>query len=89
MVLDQLRQYKQIRDQAMALQRELAAEKIEIEEGGVKVVVTADQRIESLVVEGVDQSRVADVINKALKKAQQVAAQKMMSMKGGLGGLIR
>lgn len=87
-MFDKLKQLKQMRDQAMAIQRELAAEKIEVEESGVKVIVTGDQRIESLEVNGEDKRRLAEVINKAFKKAQQVAAQKMMSMGGGLKDLM-
>lgn len=88
-MFDQLKQLKQMRDQAVVLQRELAKEKVELEEGNVKVVVTGDQKIVSLEIDGQDQSKTAGVINKALKKAQAAAAQKLAGMSGGLSGLLK
>ena len=88
-MFDKLKQVKQMRDQAIALQKQLAAEKVEVEEGDIRVVVTGDQRLEKLEVDGEDMERVAKVINKAMKKVQRVAAQKLATMSGGLSGLLR
>jgi len=86
--LKQLGELKKMRDQAMALQKQLAAEIITIEESGVKIVVSADQKVQSLEVDGMQEERVKNVINKAMKKAQEVAAKKMQEMTGGLGGMM-
>lgn len=84
----QLRELKKMRDQAMAIQRELAAEEVVVEEQGVKVVMTGDQKVKSLEVDGESQNRLIDVLNKTIKKSQEVAARKLQEMSGGLSGLL-
>jgi len=84
----QLGELKKMRDQAMQMQKALAQEKIEIEEQGIKIVMTGDQRVESLEIDGEDNHRLVDVLNKAIKKSQEVAARKLQEMSGGLGGLL-
>jgi len=84
----QLRDLKKMRDQAMEIQRELAAEEVVAEEQGVKVVMTGDQKIKSLAIDGEEQHRLIDVLNKAIKKSQEVAAKKLQEMSGGLSGLL-
>ena len=89
MVFDKLKQLKQMRDQALAIQRELAQERVKVEEGGVKVVITGDQKIESLEIDGEQNERVLEVVNNAIKKSQKAAAQKMAQMSNGLSGLLQ
>jgi DNA-binding protein YbaB len=84
----QMAELKKMRDEALKIQRELAAEKIELEENGIKVVVSGDQKIQSLEVQGESQSNVIEVLNKALKRSQEVAAKKVQQMSGGLSGLL-
>ncbi len=88
MVFDKLKQLKQMRDQALAIQRELASEKVEIEENGVRVVITGDQKIKVLEIDGEPNSRILAVVNRAIKKSQELAAQKLRQMSGGLSGLM-
>ncbi len=84
----QVAELKKMRDEALKIQRELAAEKIEIEENGIKVVVSGDQKIQSLEIQGEAQNNVIEVLNKALKRSQEVAAKKVQQMSGGLSGLL-
>lgn len=70
------------------MQKALAQETIVVEEDGIKVVMSGDQKLQKLEVEGEEKSKVADVINKALKESQKVAAKKLQEMGGGLGGLL-
>lgn len=79
---------KSMRDQAMEIQRTLAAEVITVEKNGVKVVITGDQRIQSLEVDGNPDNRVLEAVNEAIRKSQEVAARKLGEMSGGLGGLL-
>lgn len=95
MVFDQIRQrgsqlmeLKKMRDQAMAIQRQLAAEEVVVEENGIKIVMTGDQKIKTLEIDGESQDRLIDVLNKAIKKSQEVAAKKLQEMSGGLSGLL-
>jgi len=73
--------------QAYKLKKAIEAESFEIEESGVKVVVTGDQKIKFLSVNGMENKVLVDTINKAMKKSQEMAAKRMKDM-GGLEGLF-
>ena len=73
--------------QAYKLKKAIEAESIEIEEAGIKVTVTGDQKIKFLSVNGLENKILVDTINKALKKSQEMAAKRMKDM-GGLEGLF-
>jgi len=77
-----------MRDQAMQIQRQLAAEEVVLEEQGVRVVMTGDQKIKELTVTGVANQILVDVLNKAIRRSQEIAAKKLQAMSGGLGGLL-
>jgi len=84
----QLGQLKQIRDQAVAMQKQLDDEVIEVEDNGVRVVITGSQKIQTVTIDGQYQERLVKVLNDAIKKSQQVAAKKLQEMSGGLKGLL-
>jgi len=73
--------------QAYKLKKAIEAESFEIEENGVKVTVTGDQKIKFLSVNGMENKVLIDTINKAMKKSQEMAAKRMKDM-GGLEGLF-
>lgn len=81
----QLGELKKLRDQAVALKKALANEEVVVEERGIRVVVSADQKIKSLSIDGEVNQALIKVINKALKKSQKVAAKKLQQLTGGLG----
>lgn len=84
----QLGQIKQMRDQAMQIQKQLQAESIDIEKNGVHIVISGDQRIQSLETNGRSDDDIAEAVNEAIKKSQEVAAKKLSQMGGGLSGLL-
>lgn len=84
----QVGQLKKIRDQAVQMQKQLQAEVIEVEESGVRVVMTGDQKVETVTIDGKYEERLVKVLNDAIKKSQQVAAKKLQEMSGGLKGLL-
>lgn len=84
----QLGDLKKMRDQAMAIQKELQAEQLTVEKHGIRIVITGDQKIVSLESNGKSDNDIKDAINEAIKKSQEVAARKLASMSGGLGGLL-
>lgn len=84
----QLKELKKMRDQAMRIQKALAEETIFVEEDEVKVVMTGDQKVKELTVGGEEMSKVVEVLNKALKKSQEVAAKKLQEMGGDFSGLL-
>ncbi|KKR67164.1 MAG: hypothetical protein UU09_C0037G0014 [Microgenomates group bacterium GW2011_GWA2_40_6] len=73
--------------QAFRLKKAVEAEMVEIEENGIVIKVTGDQKIKYLSINGVENKALVDTINKILKKSQEVAAKKMKDM-GGLDGLF-
>lgn len=84
----QIGEIKKMRDQAMAIQKELQQEEVEVEKNGVRVVISGDQKIKTLEVNGKSDNDVKDAVNEAIKKSQEVAAKKLQQMTGGLGGLM-
>lgn len=79
---------KKMRDEAMVIQKALAAEEIIVDKNGVHIVITGDQKIQSMEINGKSDSDVREAVNEAIKKSQEVAARKLAQMGGGLGGLL-
>ena len=84
----QLGELKKMRDQAMAIQKELQKEILDIEKNGVLVVISGDQKIQKIESNGRSDEDIRDAVNEAVKKSQEVAAKKLQQMGGGLGGLL-
>lgn len=84
----QLGELKKMRDQAMQIQRQLAAEEMTVEKKGVLIVITGDQKIKEIRTNGKSDKDIAEAVNEAVKKSQEVAAKKLQEMSGGLGGLL-
>ena len=82
--LKQLGDLKKMRDQAMEVQKRLSGIKITIEHKGVTVVMTADQKVQSISGEA-DFGKITEAINEALKQSQKVAADEMKGLMGGMG----
>ncbi len=78
----------QLRKQAKQMQQELAEEVITIEEGDIVVKIRGDQTFIELSVQGIQSEDVINVLNKAVKKSQELAARKLQQMTGGLGGML-
>ena len=82
--LKQLGDLKKMRDQAMEVQKRLSGIRITIEHKGVTVVMTADQKVQSISGEA-DFGKITEAINEALKQSQKVAADEMKGLMGGMG----
>ena len=82
--LKQLGDLKKMRDQAMEVQKKLAQIKITVEHKGVTVVMTGDQKVQSIAGE-MTPEKVTEAVNEALKQSQKVAADEMKSLMGGIG----
>ncbi len=78
----------QLRKQAQQMQKDLAAEEITVQRGDIVVVISGDQKIRQFSVQGITSQDAIDVLNEAIKKSQELAAKKLQSMTGGLGGLM-
>ena len=86
--LSQLGDLKKMRDQAMQIQKELQSEEVNVEKNGVEILITGDQRIKEIRVNGKSDNDVKEAVNEAIKKSQEIAAKKLSQMQGGLGGLL-
>lgn len=71
-----------LRQQAMQMQKNLAAQTITVEENGVKVVITGDQKIVELSIQGMSNPVLDEVLNKAIRKSQELAAKELMNVSG-------
>jgi len=80
-------------DKAKMLQKALKIKKVienEVsveEKDGIRVEVRGDQKIKNIEIDGVEQKKLIDVLNKAMKKSQKLVARKMQEM-GGIGDLF-
>ena len=84
----QIGEIKKMRDQAMQIQKQLQQEEVDIEKNGVHIVISGDQKIRVLESNGRSDNDIAEAVNEAIKKSQEVAARKLSSMSGGLKGLL-
>ncbi len=72
-----------LRQQAMTIQKNLSAQQITVEENGVRIVISGDQRILELEISGMSNDVLNDVLNKAIRKSQELAAKELMNISGG------
>jgi len=84
----QLGELKKMRDEAMKIQKELQAEVLYVDKSGVNITISGDQKIRSITTNGRSDKDIMEAVNEAVKKSQEVAAKKLQSMSGGLGGLL-
>ena len=73
-----------LRQQAMQMQKNLAGQTVVVEENGVKVVMSGDQRILELEIQGLSNQVLNDAVNKAIRKSQELAAKELMNVSGGM-----
>lgn len=86
--LDKMKQAYELKKQADEMKRLLEAEVLDVEHGEIRVRINGAQKILELdFPHDVDNDKLKDAINKAMEEAQKVAAKKMQSMMGGMGGL--
>ena len=69
-----------MRKQAMAIQQALEAEEFEIFEGNVRIVISGNQNVKTVEVDGVPNETLKRAINDAIKKSQQAAAGKLAEL---------
>ncbi|MEK7551081.1 MAG: YbaB/EbfC family nucleoid-associated protein [Patescibacteria group bacterium] len=84
----QLGELKKMRDQAMKIQKELQAEILNVEKNGVEITISGDQKVQEIKTNDRSDNDIKEAINEAIKQSQEVAARKLASMQGGLGGLL-
>jgi DNA-binding protein YbaB len=71
---------RKLQQQAQQMQSALQKEQVEVEKNGVRVVVRGDQQIIEVEIDGIIENRIADAINEAVKKTQELAARKLIEI---------
>jgi len=70
----------QLRQQASKMQDALKKEEVTVEKNGVKAVVRGDQHVREVYIDGILEIRVAEAVNEAIKKTQEIAAKKLFEI---------
>ena len=78
----------QMRQQAAQIQKTLASKTYQVDEDGIRIVITGDQKIVEFEIQGNSNDLVKEKLNKAIKLSQEEAAKELTSMAGGLQGLL-
>lgn len=94
-IFDQAKDLYKLQRQAKQIKDELQNIHIESTEGGVKVVINGEQTVISITITAEHyQGNTAQLekdltiaMNKAIKKSQEIAAEKMKGIMGGMGGM--
>lgn len=71
---------RKLQQQAQKMQQELQKEYVQVEKNGVRVNMRGDQVIFEVEVDGVIENRIAEAVNEAVKKTQELAAKKLMEV---------
>ncbi len=66
-----------MRKQALQIQTALEAEEFEVVKGNVRIVITGNQNVKVVEVDGMANEDVKAALNEAIKKSQQAAAMKL------------
>ncbi len=66
-----------MRKQAMQIQAALEQEEFEVTQGNVRIVISGNQSVKVLEIDGVPNDMARNAINEAIKKSQQAAAMKL------------
>lgn len=76
-----------MRSQAAQIQKDLENQEFTVEEGRIKVVITGNQRVKGVYIDGQEVPEMTKIINDAIKQSQQAAAAKLadISKQMGLG----
>ena len=62
---------------------------MEVQDDGIKVVVTGAGKLKAMEIDGEDAKRVLKVVNEAIDKAQKWSAGEMQGMMGELGKIFK
>ncbi len=66
-----------MRKQALQIQQALEQEEFEVTKGNVRIVISGNQNVKTVEIDGVQNSDVQAALNEAIKKSQQAAAMKL------------
>jgi len=71
---------QKLQQQAQKMQAALQQEEVVVDKNGVHVVLRGDQQVLEVSVDGIIENRIAEAINEAVKKTQELAAKKLIEI---------
>ncbi len=74
-----------MRKQASQIQAALEQEEFEINEGNVRILISGNQNVRVVEIDGVANETLKRAINDAIKKSQQAAAMKLTELSKQMG----
>lgn len=73
-----------MRKQAAQIQQALEGEEFEVSEGNVRILITGNQNVKVVEIDGVPNEDIRRAINDAIKRSQQAAAGKLAELSKNL-----
>ena len=85
--LKMLGDLNKMRQQAAQIQKELESQQFTVTRGRIEVIITGNQRVVSVKIDGQNVPEMVEILNEAIKESQQAAASKLaaISQQMGLG----
>lgn len=84
-MLNKFKELYDLKKKADVMKHQMEEIHLEYEDRGIKLRLRGDNHLEQVVVDGTEDERIKDVINKALKEVQKKVAKKMQGELGDLG----
>jgi DNA-binding protein YbaB len=84
-MLNKFRELYDLKKKADVMKHQMEEIHLEFEDRGIKLKLRGDNHLEQVIIDGSEDTRVKDVINKALKEVQKKVAKKMQGELGELG----
>lgn len=75
----------QMRQQAAKIQQMLEKEEFDVKSGNIRIVITGNQNVKLVEVDGERNDTLTRAFNEAIKKSQQAAAGKLQEMSKQMG----
>jgi len=69
-----------MRKQALQIQQALEGEEFEISEGNIRIVISGNQNVKVVEVDGIPREDIRRAVNDAIKRSQQAAAGKLSEL---------
>ena len=73
-----------MRKQAAQIQQTLESEEFEVQQGNIRIVITGNQNVKVIEVDGNPDENIRRAVNDAIKKSQQAAAGKLAEISKNL-----
>ena len=75
----------QLKQQADKIQKQLEGEEFTVEKGRIKIVISGNQKIRKVFIDGVEVPELVAIINDAIVMSQQAAAGKLSDISKQIG----